>query len=236
MGNTMGKRNIIRHRQLKAEVGFRVNKEKHLRCVDVVFALMTKNLNSMSEIVYNFTRETKILNNFVENISFDEKRSMTMRAYNAKECAIELTNEIQDKRKFLNKYKKVGQTGLLSFETITQIRFMESRAYELDLMMDAVRAKIDIAIEKYGRIIDHENTRNSNKLNEIMAVFTLFSISCIPATVVGGLFGMNVKVPFMNDEDHESLYPFMVIVLAMLLSGVSFYLFFSWWLKNAELN
>ena len=72
------------------------------------------------------------------------------------------------------------------------------------------------------------------KQNEIMAVFTLFSISCIPATVVGGLFGMNVKVPFMNDEDHESLYPFMVIVLAMLLSGVSFYLFFSWWLKNAE--
>jgi hypothetical protein len=48
----------------------------------------------MSEIVYNFTRETKILNSLVENISFDERRSMTLRAYLAKENAIELNNEI----------------------------------------------------------------------------------------------------------------------------------------------
>lgn len=85
---TKPRKNIIKLAKIKAQVGFRVNKEKQLRCVDVVFALMTKNLNSMSEIVYNFTRETKILNNFVENISFDEKRSMTMRAYNSLECAI----------------------------------------------------------------------------------------------------------------------------------------------------
>jgi hypothetical protein len=105
---TKGKRNIIRQHQRKADVGFRINKEKQLRCVDVVFTLMTKNLNSMSEIVYNFTRECHALNNFVENISFDEKRSLTMRAYNAKKCASEMAKEIQDKRKFLNKYKKVG--------------------------------------------------------------------------------------------------------------------------------
>ena len=78
------RKNIIKLAKTKAKVGFRINKEKQLKCVDVVFALMTKNLNSMSEIVYNFTRETKILNNFAENISFDEKRSMTMRAYDAK--------------------------------------------------------------------------------------------------------------------------------------------------------
>jgi hypothetical protein len=80
---------------------------------------MTKNFNNMSEIVYGFTRETIVLNSLVENISLSEKRSMTARAYLAKENAIELQNEIQDKRNFLRKYKKVGQTGLLSFETVT---------------------------------------------------------------------------------------------------------------------
>ena len=36
-----------------------------LLCSDIVFAMMTKNINSISEIVYNFTRETKLLNTFV---------------------------------------------------------------------------------------------------------------------------------------------------------------------------
>lgn len=43
-----------------------------LHCSDIVFAMLTKNLNSISEIVYNFTREASLLNRFVENISFDE--------------------------------------------------------------------------------------------------------------------------------------------------------------------
>ena len=121
---------------------------------------------------------------------------MTSRAYLAKENAFELHQEIMDKRHFLRKYKKMGKKGLLTFETVTQIRFMESRAYEMDLIMQEVRDDIDIAIEKYGRIIEHENTQESAKLNDIMTFFTIFSISCIPATIVGGLFGMNVKVPF----------------------------------------
>lgn len=167
-----------------------------LLCSDIVFAMMTKNLNSISEIVYNFTRETKLLNTFVQNISLDEKRSLTMRAYLAKENAFELYNEITSKRAFLRKYKKVGQTGMLSFETVTQIRFLESRAYEMDMIMQEVRSDIDIAIEKYGRIIDYENTQQAAKLNDIMTFFTLFSISCLPASILSGLFGMNVRIPF----------------------------------------
>ena len=71
--------------------------------------------------------------------------------------------------------------GVLYFETINKIRFLESRAYELDKTMEEVRSDIDIAIEKYGRIIEYENTSNSAKLNDIMALFTIFSIACLPA-------------------------------------------------------
>jgi hypothetical protein len=39
--------------------------------------------------------------------------------------------------------------GVLYFETINKIRFLESRAYELDKIMEKVRADIDVAIEKY---------------------------------------------------------------------------------------
>jgi hypothetical protein len=91
----------MKKQRRKIHINFRYEVRQTLMCSDIVFAMLTFDLNSMSEIVYNFTRETKILNSLVENISFDEKRSMTLRAYLAKENAIELNNEIQDKRRFL---------------------------------------------------------------------------------------------------------------------------------------
>jgi hypothetical protein len=84
----------MKKQRRKIHVNFRSEVKQSLLCSDVTFAMLTFDLNSMSEIVYNFTRETKILNSLVENISFDERRSMTLRAYLAKENAIELNNEI----------------------------------------------------------------------------------------------------------------------------------------------
>lgn len=223
---------MVGHKSRKTQVGFRSNEAQPLFCSDIVFALMTKNLNSIADIVYNFTRETKFLNSMTQNISLSEKRSMTLRAYLAKENAIELHSEIIDKRLFLRKYKKVGKTtGLMKFEGITQVKFMESRAYELDIIMQEVRADIDVALEKYGRIIDYENTFQSGKLNEIMTFFTLVSISCLPATIVGGLFGMNVKVPFASDEN-ESMMPFWSIVSTVFILTGSVFFYFKFVLRQ----
>jgi Mg2+ and Co2+ transporter CorA len=117
--------------------------------------------------------------------------------------------------------------GVLYFETINKIRFLESRAYELDNIMQEVRSDIDVAIEKYGRIIDYENTNNSSKLNDIMAFFTLFSISCLPASIIGGLFGMNVRVPFQSD-DKSSIKPFLVIVCSIVFTTFALFMFFKY--------
>jgi len=121
--------------------------------------------------------------------------------------------------------------GVLYFETINKIRFLESRAYELDKIMEKVRADIDVAIEKYGRIIDYESTKNSGRLNDIMALFTLFSISCLPASIVGGLFGMNVRVPFQSDGE-DTLKPFLIIVAAVVFTTIALFLSFSFALRK----
>ena len=71
----------------------------------MIFALISTSLNSISEIVYNFTRETKQLYWLSENLPIHERRDMAKRAFLAKENAISLYHEIVDKRKFLQKYK-----------------------------------------------------------------------------------------------------------------------------------
>lgn len=51
---------------------------------------------------------------------------------------------------------------------------------------------IDIANELYATYVDDEVTKNSDKLNDIMTVFSVLSIAVIPGSILTGLFGMNV--------------------------------------------
>ena len=99
-------------------------------------------------------------------------------------------------------------------------------------MMLQVKADIDVSIDKHAKFIDIETANQSKRLNEILAIFSLISIACLPATVVGGLFGMNVKVPFVVN-DNSTYYPFMGIVLLIALSGITvFTVFHVWFFKK----
>jgi Mg2+ and Co2+ transporter CorA len=64
-----------------------------------------------------------------------------------------------------------------------------------------------------------------------MALFTLFSISCLPASIVGGLFGMNVRVPFQSDGE-DTLKPFLIIVAAVVFTTIALFLGFAYALKK----
>ena len=96
---------LMKHKQIKTKPNFRVKGQNALLCTDVIFALISTSLNSISEIVYNFTRETKQLYFLSENLHINERRDMAKRAFLAKENAISLYHEIIDKRRFLQKYK-----------------------------------------------------------------------------------------------------------------------------------
>lgn len=99
---------LMNNKQMKTKPNFRTDSLNALLCSDIIFALISANLNSISEIVYNFTRETKQLYFLSENLPIHERRDMAKRAFLAKENAISLYQEIVDKRKFLQKYKQIG--------------------------------------------------------------------------------------------------------------------------------
>ena len=95
----------MKNKQIKTKPNFRADSQNALLCSDVIFALISTSLNSISEIVYNFTRETKQLYFLSENLPINERLDMAKRAFLAKENAISLYHEIIDKRRFLQKYK-----------------------------------------------------------------------------------------------------------------------------------
>ena len=92
-------------------------------------------------------------------------------------------------------------------------------------MMLQVKADIDVSIDKHAKFIDIESANQSKKLSDIMATFSIFSIACLPATVVGGFFGMNVKVPFMANDDSD-YFPFAIIVICLIITAITVYSLF----------
>ena len=92
-------------------------------------------------------------------------------------------------------------------------------------MMLQVKADIDVSIDKHAKFIDIESANQSKKLSDIMATFSIFSIACLPATVVGGFFGMNVKVPYMANDDSD-YFPFAIIVILLIITTVTVYSLF----------
>lgn len=73
----------------------------------------------------------------------------------------------------------------------------------------------------------------SNKLNEIMKVLTMISITILPMTLIAGIYGMNFEKnvwPFQNLEKafEQAEYGFPTAIGLMVLSGVLALAFFRW--------
>jgi Mg2+ and Co2+ transporter CorA len=56
-------------------------------------------------------------------------------------------------------------------------------------------------MEKFSRHIDNEMYLSGEELNTIMKIFSVISILFMPPAVVGGIFGMNVRIPWQVKDD-----------------------------------
>ena len=68
--------------------------------------------------------------------------------------------------------------------------------------MDLSEKMFDL-VEDYGELIEGLSktfdSLQANKTNEIMRVLTYFSTIMLPLTVVTGMYGMNVNLPFQTE-------------------------------------
>jgi len=69
-------------------------------------------------------------------------------------------------------------------------------------ILDKYQKMFDL-VEDYGELIEGLSktfdSLQANKTNEIMRVLTYFSTIMLPLTVVTGMYGMNVKLPFQSE-------------------------------------
>ena len=92
--------------------------------------MINESLKCIEPVIYGFAREADALVELVEDekmINMINRRAMLQRAYMAKDIAAGVTQEIEDKRNFLKKYKDLGKKGTMRFQGVTKTRFLKSK-------------------------------------------------------------------------------------------------------------
>ena len=91
-------------------------------------------------------------------------------------------------------------------------------------ILDHLHKVRDILEENYEIIADLSETTDSllsHRINEVMRVLTVLSVIMLPLTLLSGIYGMNIPLPFEN-----SGYAFGGMMGLMLFIFLSMLLFF----------
>lgn len=104
------------------------------------------------------------------------------------------------------------------------------KGYEEDMedywgnILDQYQKMFDL-IEDYGELIEGLSktfdSLQTNKTNEIMKILTFISTIMLPLTLLTGIYGMNVMLPFMNDK-----WVFEGIMALMVIMAIGFLIWF----------
>ena len=78
---------------------------------------------------------------------------------------------------------------------------------------------IKLALDKFEQHIDNQIQKYNHKLNNILKNLTFLTVTALPQTVIGSLFGMNTPVLM---QDNQTLFPFFgIMILTLFLSVLS---------------
>ncbi len=102
---------------------------------------------------------------------------------------------------------------LAKSESAAHFRSLEDR---LERAIEAVENSRELLLGSFDLFM----TRTAQRTNEVMKLMTLASVVLLPAVVIGGIMGMNFKVPFF--EEAGFFYVILVFMAALALGTVVF--------------
>lgn len=182
--------------------------------------LLYEVLSTLAETFYPITDQINIKLKGVENSIFDEQ-------------------EVKDQLKDIMLLKKniitlrsmiLPQRSVMATLEHKHKRFLpEALTIYFDDIVDKIEKSWNI-LESQKEVIEsledtHESVLSHN-INNTMRTLTVFSVILLPLSVMTGLFGMNVKLPF-SDAVSDDLH-FWYTILAMAIIAFTMFGVFKW--------
>jgi magnesium transporter len=107
-----------------------------------------------------------------------------------KKDILHLRRIVSPQREVLNRLAR-GELRVVSKGEAILFRDVFDRVYRVSEMLESFRDVLSSAMEVYLTVV-------SNRTNEIVKVLTVFSIILMSTSLIAGLYGMNVDLPFQK--------------------------------------
>ncbi len=171
-------------------------------------------LNPIIDETYKLVRRIGVGIDYISSDLFDQKAQKSIESISVTRKNIILLNTIFKPQ--LRVFRQFATGGVDGFSDS-----MED--YWGDLL-DAIQKIWDMT-EDYEELIESLSktfdSMQANKTNEIMKILTFFSTIVLPLTFITGLYGMNVRLPFAEQED-----AFFGIIFIMILMAILMFIYF----------
>ncbi len=79
---------------------------------------------------------------------------------------------------------------------------------------------VKLSNQTYDNIVENTLNDHSNNLNRVMKGLAAMTVLVLPFNIVSAFFGMNVKVPF---QDEETMLPFFMLFTGSIICASILY-------------
>lgn len=180
---------------------------------EVMYKLLHVMFMRIEEIVSEIDNEVKICNEFATELSTAERIDFVLRVHIAKKTLILARNYVDSKAKLL---PEIIESNFLT-KTFNQYLYsMALNMKKLTKKIDSSRDLLKSSEHVHRAIVEGKLSDTSERSNELLKVFSAITTIFLPLNLVAGFFGMNVRIPFQNDEV-KNVLPFVIICLGCLV-------------------
>ena len=178
-----------------------------------LYELINAFFESSFPLIDNINRKIKKLEG---NIFEEEDEEKTLRVI------LELKRGIISMRRILLPQRTV----VASLEHKSKKFIAENLDVYFDDVQDAIEQQwsmLETAKEVIGALQELHESWIQNKTNRIIRILTVFSVTMLPLTVITGIFGMNVDLPYSHDP-----WAFIGISAILFLILIGALAYFGW--------
>jgi len=189
----------------------------------LVHAILDSIIDTMVPVVEEVVRDVSDLDELVAQLSALEHRDALNRMAVTRKRLAHLRNRLWSKKEIL--MSMIGKDWKVLLKDI-QIPYLRDIFDHVLTMLEKIETTSEALNDlqaNYLAIISIDVAESSNDMNEVMKLLTAISTIMLPLSLITGIFGMNLKIPYQGDTDATNpanwreLAPFWVLSGAMIL-------------------
>lgn len=188
---------------------------------DLIYWLLINSLEKLEIFGNELISEANNLKGLYLILQDNERTSFFKRIHTMEISTQVIFQEVVIKKKFLKyskaqfkNFNKLSNNFYFKSSFNFFIELMINKVTQLEIVIEKLQSNIRMIKENYSITIEDNTAQQNIKLNNVMKVLAIITTIYAPFDIVASLFGMNIRVPF---QDQESLWPFFGILMGLFV-------------------